>query len=101
MIYIKTQNEEELLNAIYCWTSMGSDDDEYIEYYSNTPSLDVIGVIYKESGVILTLESGIEYNEMVSIDGYHANLILHGEDLPAALSSFVIDKPNNRTREFV
>ena len=38
-------------------------------------ALDIIGTIYVESGTMLTDEEGMEYPEMVAIDGYHANLI--------------------------
>ena len=37
-------------------------------------ALDIIGTIYVESGTMLTDEEGMEYPEMVAIDGYHANI---------------------------
>jgi hypothetical protein len=37
-------------------------------------ALDIIGTIYVESGNMLTDEEGMEYPEMVAIDGYHANI---------------------------
>ena len=37
-------------------------------------ALDIIGTIYVESGNTLTDEEGMEYPEMVAIDGYHANI---------------------------
>jgi hypothetical protein len=46
-------------------------------------ALDIIGVIYKPTGTMLTDEEGFEYPEMAAIDGYHANLIAEaGLDLP-------------------
>lgn len=36
--------------------------------------LDIIGVIYKPTGAILTNEDGLESPEMAPIDGFHANL---------------------------
>jgi len=100
MIYLKTENEEELTNTLGCWTKVDQEDNEYIEYFSSTHSLDVIGTIYKETDNILTTKEGVEYNEMVAIDGYHANLDLHGEAFPESLESFVINKPNNPVRSF-
>ena len=38
-------------------------------------ALDVIGPIYTPTGNMLTDDEGIEYPEMVAVDGYHANLI--------------------------
>lgn len=35
--------------------------------------LDVIGLIYKPTGNALTTEDGIQYPEMLPIDGWHAN----------------------------
>jgi len=37
-------------------------------------ALDIIGSIYKETGVMLTDEQGMEYPEMAPIEGYHANI---------------------------
>ena len=40
---------------------------------ANYPNIDIIGTIYKPTGVMLTGEEG-EYPEMVAIDGYHVNI---------------------------
>ena len=73
-------------------------------YYTSTHSLDVIGVIHVESGTMLTGEGldgeAYEYPEMAPIDGWHANLLLHGEELPASLEPFVIEAPSNPHRKF-
>lgn len=37
-------------------------------------ALDIIGLIYKPTGAMLTTKDGMKYPEMVPIDGYHANL---------------------------
>jgi hypothetical protein len=72
--------------------------------YTATHSLDVIGVIYVETGNTLTHtdEDGntFEYPETAPIDGYHANLLLHGEEIPEALADFVIEAPANPVRKF-
>jgi hypothetical protein len=36
--------------------------------------LDVIGIINKPTGVMITNDDGFEYPEMLPVDGYHANL---------------------------
>lgn len=37
-------------------------------------ALDIIGLIYKPTGVILTTEDGMKYPEMLPLEGWHANL---------------------------
>lgn len=76
-----------------------------VEYYSPTHSLDVIGVIHKETGNMITVEATddmpeFEYPETAPIDGWHANLLLHGEELPEALADFVIEAPATPVRKF-
>lgn len=41
---------------------------------------DLIGTIYKPSGVMLTDREGNEFPEMVAIEGYHVN-VLPSEDM--------------------
>ena len=44
------------------------------EWIADTPMLDIIGTMYRETGNMLTDGEGMEYPEMEAIDGYHANL---------------------------
>ena len=44
------------------------------EWMADTPMLDIIGTMYRETGTMLTDGEGMEYPEMEAIDGYHANL---------------------------
>ena len=76
-----------------------------IANYTSTHSLDVIGTIYIETGNMITVESTddmpeYEYPETTPIDGWHANLLLHGEELPEALAGFVIESPSTPYRKF-
>ena len=76
-----------------------------MEAYSHTHSLDIIGVIHVETGETITVEATDDmaehtYPETAPIDGWHANLLLHGEDLPDALSGFVIEAPTAPVRRF-
>ena len=43
------------------------------EWRKIVPMLDIIGVIHKPTGEVLTNEDGLEYNEMAAVEGYHAN----------------------------
>ena len=40
------------------------------------------------------------YSETEEVAGWHANLLLHGEELPSELAGFVIDEPSNPVRRF-
>ena len=76
-----------------------------MEAYSATHSLDIIGVIHAETGETITVEATDDmaehtYPETAPIDGWHANLLLHGEELPDALSGFVIEAPTAPVRRF-
>ncbi len=44
------------------------------EWIADTPMLDIIGTMYRETGNTLTDGEGMEYPEMEAVDGYHANL---------------------------
>ena len=76
-----------------------------VEHYTATHSLDIIGVIHKETGNMITVEATddmpeFEYPETAPIDGFHANLLLHGEEMPEALADFVIEAPATPVRRF-
>jgi len=76
-----------------------------IDTYTATHSLDIIGVIHKETGNMITVEATDdipehEYPETAPIDGWHANLLLHGEEIPEALADFVIEAPSAPVRRF-
>jgi hypothetical protein len=76
-----------------------------VEAYSATHSLDIIGVIHAETGETITVEATDDipehtYPETAPIAGWHSNLLLHGEELPDALSGFVIEAPTAPVRRF-
>lgn len=106
MIYLKATDKETLDQALVDagWSNTNSEEEIVFEYYTHSHSLDVIGAIHVETGNTLTAEGldgeTIEYPEMVAVEGYHANLLLHGEDLPASLELFVIEAPSTPHRKF-
>ena len=112
MIYLKAADEATFNQAVVDagWTYQEavpeSDGDVTVtNYYTSTHSLDVIGIIHVETGNIIEQtfadgEDTIEVPEMAPIDGWHANLLLHGEELPASLEPFVIDAPSTPVRKF-
>ncbi len=73
--------------------------------YTRTHSLDIIGQIHVETGEMIEVpesdEQGAhEYPETAPIDGWHANLLLHGEEMPSELEPFVIEEPTVPVRRF-
>lgn len=106
MIYLKATDKETFDQALVDagWSNTNSEEEVVFEYYTATHSLDVIGVIHVETGNMLTGEGPdgetFEYPEMAPIEGWHANLLLHGEELPAALEPFVIEAPSTPHRKF-
>jgi len=125
MIYLKADDEATFTAALktagWAWdtkyrveyneeTQEETITDEVImeageEYYNTTHSLDIIGEIHLPTGNNITVEATDEmeehtYPETAPIDGWHANLLLHGEELPDALSGFVIEAPAEPVRRF-
>lgn len=69
---------------------------------------DLIGVIHKPSGVMLTDTEGNEYTEMVAIEGYHVN-VLPSDDMslvepyiivPSALSRVFANRDDTVALKF-
>lgn len=44
------------------------------EWRSLSNMLDIIGIMYRETGNMLTTDDGMEYPETEAMDGFHANL---------------------------
>ena len=124
MIYLKADDEAIFMTALktanWAWdTEYQLDEDGNrvqvededvvlkeagIDAYTATHSLDIIGVIHLETGNVIEVEGPDgeqhEVPETAPIDGWHANLLLHGEELPDALSGFVIEAPTAPVRRF-
>ena len=124
MIYLKADDEATFTAALktagWAWDTeyrVETDEDGNetvtedvvreagMEAYSATHSLDIIGVIHTETGETITVEATDDmeehtYPETAPIAGWHANLLLHGEELPDALSGFVIEAPTAPVRRF-
>ena len=50
--------------------------DPYLVSGSADYAIDVVGVIQKATGVMLTDDEGFEYPEMAALDGWHVNIRL-------------------------
>lgn len=66
-----------------------STDEENNVHYFDAPCYltDVIGLIYKPTGTMLTDEDGFEYPEMADVGGWHVNM--RGE-VPEAIAPYKI-----------
>lgn len=90
--YLKAESKEAFDAAL----EAGGFVTEFGLVLPGRDSLDVIGTIRQPTGNVLTDEEGIEYPELETIPGYHANY--RGEELPEALAQFEIPAPNNPVR---
>ena len=124
MIYLKADDEatfkEALLAIGWAWnTEYQLDEDgnrvqfededvvlkeQGISAFTSTRSLDIIGIISLPTGETITVSGPedveSEVPEYAAIDGWHANLLLHGEELPSELEPFVIEEPTVPVRRF-
>ena len=68
--------------------------DPYLVSGTADYAIDVVGVIQKPTGVMLTDDEGMEYPEMAALDGWHVNLRLSGDGRRAdaeALAAYTVD----------
>ena len=74
--------------------------DNYVVADAHKYALDVIGIVYKPTGEMITdSETGIQYPANAPIDGFHANLRVMAEDFDTSLiSELIISAPNNPVR---
>jgi len=124
MIYLKADNEatfkEALLAIGWAWNTEYQLDEDgnrvqfegedvvlrsaAIDAFTSTHSLDIIGTINQPTGETITVagpeDISSEVPEYAPIDGWHANLMLHGEELPSELEPFVIEEPSAPVRRF-
>lgn len=68
--------------------------DPYLVAYTADYGIDVVGIIYKPTGNLLTDADGNEYPEVAPLDGWHINIRLMGDarrDDVEALSAYFVD----------
>lgn len=84
---LKFADEAKAIAALAKYRIAADLGNEVWSTASHTHALDVIGVIYKPTGVMLQSEMG-EYPQMAPLSGYHVNLMC--DVLPDELGAFVI-----------
>lgn len=57
-------------------------------------NIDVIGVIYKPTGVMLTNSDGTEYPETTALDGWHVNVFVLPDEDATALQDYIVTPMN-------
>lgn len=62
---------------------MENDGDAYLVTGSADHAFDIVGLIHKATGVMLTDDDGMEYPEMAPVDGWHINLRIRGDYMRA------------------
>lgn len=76
-----TQDNYEVTDPETGETSVVLDGEPYLVTDTKDYSLDVVGLIYKPTGNMLTDGDGNEYPEQVDVDGWHVNIKL-ARDIP-------------------
>jgi len=75
--------------------------DPYIIMQTADYAIDIVGVIYRATGVILTDADGNEYPEQAPLDGWHVNIRIVGDamrDTVEALDAIYGVIPNRPAR---
>ena len=68
--------------------------EPYLVMHTADYAIDVVGVIHKPTGNMLTDAEGFEYPEMAALDGWHINIRIMGDARRAdveALSAYFVD----------
>ena len=92
--FLKADTEAELMQALLDagMVQQTQNEDETTSFHP-VPfvALDIIGTIYKPTGVMLTDEEGNEFPETAPIPGFHANLRLIEDKDVTTLESWIIE----------
>jgi hypothetical protein len=92
MKFLKFQSEAAAIEAFAPWAT----DEATYPAYIGTVAVDVVGVIQKPTGEMLTDSEGNSYPDMRPIPGWHVNL---SGEVPE-LAAFEIDAPDIPARIF-
>jgi hypothetical protein len=96
-IYLKAPTADALYTALEAAGVIAQDETGYHVTDAHRYALDVIGVIYRPTGKMLTTDEG-ETQEMAPLPGWHANLRVMGEFDAETLADLAIDTPKSPAR---
>lgn len=100
--YLKFKNQAELEATLLAsgLATMSPAMNEQPEQFVSKTNLDIIGLIYKPTGNVVTTD-GFDYPEQAPIAGWHANmkgdLTLEQE---TALAAFMVAEPKTPSRKW-
>jgi hypothetical protein len=106
MFFIKAPDKETfetiLLDAGWIVEEVLNEDGTVLNprqenFFTSGRSLDVIGVYQRQVGEgTLNEETGMMEYTYEDVEGYHANLLLHGDTMPEDLWQYVLDGKEGR-----
>lgn len=98
MFYLKASNKEEFETALMeaGWIVIGEEGVREELFYTRGHSLDIIGEYQRQVGDTVINDDGAPIAEFEDVDGYHANLLLHGSEIPDSLEPFFMDGKDGR-----
>ena len=76
---VDPETGEKLFDAETGEPIMEDDGDAYLVTGSADHAFDIVGLIHKATGNMLTDADGMEYPEMAPVDGWHINLRIRGD----------------------
>jgi len=99
ILYLRTQDRAALIEAL-TEAGMWQTDEDGARFQGQHPgdALVDIGTYTKGNGQFTEID-GLQVEQQVAIEGYHANLMIHGE-VPEVLEKIRIPKPNNPRNVF-
>ena len=97
MKYLKFDSEAQFKNA-FAEHMIKTGDGETLPSYIGDSAVDVVGVIHKPTGKMLSDAEGNHYPEQAPIEGWHVNL--SGDVVPEGLKAFEIAAPATPSRIF-
>lgn len=100
-LYLRTNNEAEMLDAFRNVGLLRTIDDQEIIAPPPHTSVDVIGTIYERTGTRVD-DEGVEVPVFTTVSGWHANVRTRDKGVVRALSDVSVDpKPNTPYRVWV
>ena len=100
--YLKFENQTQLESVLIAndLARITPAINEQPEQFVPKTNLDVIGLIYKPTGNIITTD-GFDYPEMLPITGWHANLKANlTTEQETALAPFFVPEPKTPSRKW-
>ena len=80
---VDPETGEKLFDAETGEPIMENDGDAYLVMGSADHAFDIVGLIHKATGNMLTDDEGMEYPEMAPVPGWHINLRIRGDYMRA------------------